>query len=130
MRRRTPLSVIHFSRFFEVQPYLTMTDHFYSPAMLLISEIAWQRLTAAQQGVLADAAVQARDYERNISAEADRMMEAELIKQGMQVSHPDRNSFVQAVAPVYENPSVIKAIGDGDATEGQRLIEAVQEAAR
>ncbi|MFZ0134989.1 MAG: DctP family TRAP transporter solute-binding subunit [Desulfobacterales bacterium] len=128
--QENPLSVIHFSRFFEVQPYLTMTDHFYSPAMLLISEIAWQRLTAGQQEVLTDAAVQARDYERNLSAEADRILEAELVKQGMQVSHPDRDPFVQAVAPVYENPAVIKAIGDGDATEGQRLIEAVQEAAR
>ncbi|MFZ0614651.1 MAG: DctP family TRAP transporter solute-binding subunit [Desulfobacterales bacterium] len=128
--QENPLAVIHFSRLFEVQPYLAMTDHFYTPAMLLISEIAWQRLTSEQQDILVDAAVQARDYERKISAEADQILEAELVREGMQVSHPDRAPFVKAVAPVYENPAVIKAIGGGDAVEGQRLIDAVLEAAR
>jgi hypothetical protein len=37
--QENPLAVIHSSRFFEVQDYLAMTGHFYSPAMLLISEI-------------------------------------------------------------------------------------------
>ena len=36
--QENPLAVIHSSRFFEVQKYLAMTGHFYSPAMLLISE--------------------------------------------------------------------------------------------
>ena len=62
--------------------------------------------------------------------EADQTLEAELKKEGMQVSHPDKAPFVKAVAPVFENPSVVKAIGGGDATEGQRLIDAVQQAAR
>jgi hypothetical protein len=48
----------------------------------------------------------------------------------MQVSHPDKAAFVKAVAAVYENPSVVKAIGGGDPTEGQRLIDAVQQATR
>jgi TRAP-type C4-dicarboxylate transport system substrate-binding protein len=87
-------------------------------------------LTPEQQGILAEAATQARDYERKISMQADQTLEAELTKEGMQVSHPDKAPFVTAVAPVYENPSVIKAIGGGDPAEGQRLIDAVQKAAR
>ncbi|MGA8280268.1 MAG: DctP family TRAP transporter solute-binding subunit, partial [Desulfobacterales bacterium] len=128
--QENPLAVIYSSRFFEVQKYLAMTGHFYSPALLLISEIAWQRLTPEQQGILAEAATQARDYERKISMQADQTLEVELKKEGMQVSHPDKAPFVTAVAPVYENPSVIKAIGGGDPAEGQRLIDAVRKAAR
>jgi TRAP-type C4-dicarboxylate transport system substrate-binding protein len=128
--QENPLAVIYSSRFFEVQKYLAMTGHFYSPALLLISEITWQRLTPEQQDILAEAAIQARDYERKISMEADQTLEAELKKEGMLVSHPDKAPFVKAVAPVYDNPSVVKAIGGGNPTEGQRLIDAVQQAAR
>ena len=127
--QENPLAVIHSSRFFEVQKYLAMTGHFYSPAMLLISEITWKKLTADQQKILSVASKEARDYERKISMEADQTLEAELKKAGMIVTHPDKTLFVDAVSPVYNNPAVIKAIGGGDLTEGKRLIDAVRAAA-
>ena len=127
--QENPLAVIHSSRFFEVQKYLAMTGHFYSPAMLLISEITWKKLTADQQKILLVASNEARDYERKISMEADQTLEAELKKAGMIVTHPDKAPFVDAVSPVYNNPAVIKAIGGGDLTEGKRLINAVRTAA-
>ncbi|MGD8250828.1 MAG: DctP family TRAP transporter solute-binding subunit [Desulfobacterales bacterium] len=126
--QENPLAVIHSSRFFEVQKYLAMTGHFYSPAMLLISEITWKSLSPEHQSIITDAAAQARDFERKISLEADQKLEAELKAAGMTVTHPDKTPFVEAVAGVYENPSVLKAIGGGDAAEGQKLIEAVRNA--
>ena len=127
--QENPLAVIHSSRLFEVQKYLAMTGHFYSPAMLLISEITWKKLTTDQQKILLVASKEARDYERKISMEADQTLEAELKKAGMIVTHPDKAPFVDAVSPVYNNPAVIKAIGGGDLTEGKRLIDAVRAAA-
>lgn len=105
-----------------------MTGHFYSPAMLLISEITWKTLSPEHQNIITDAAAQARDFERKISLEADQKLEAELKAAGMTVTHPDKTPFVEAVAGVYENPSVLKAIGGGDAADGQQLIEAVRNA--
>ena len=128
--QENPLAVIHSSRFFEVQKYLAMTGHFYSPAMLLISEITWKKLTTAQQKILLEASKEARDYERRISMEADQTLEAELKKAGMIVTHPDKTLFVDAVSPVYSNPAVIKAIGGGNLAEGKRLIDAVRAAAK
>lgn len=128
--QENPLAVIHSSRFFEVQKYLAMTGHFYSPAVLLISEMTWQTLTPEQQKIVADAAAQARDYERDLSLKADQELEAACAKEGMIVTHPDKAPFAKAVAPVYSNPSVIKAIGGGDATAGQKLIDAAIEAAK
>jgi tripartite ATP-independent transporter DctP family solute receptor len=127
--QENPLAVIHSSRFFEVQKYLAMTGHFYSPAMLLISEMTWKKLTTAQQKILLEASKEARDYERRISMEADQTLETELKKAGMIVTHPDKAPFVDAVSPVYNNPAVIKAIGGGNLTEGKRLIDAVRAAA-
>lgn len=128
--QENPLAVIHSSRFFEVQKYLAMTGHFYSPAVLLISEITWKTLSPEHQKILTDAAAEARDYERKISMEADQNLEAACKQEGMTVTHPDKAPFVEAVAGVYTNPSVIKAIGGGNAEEGQKLIEAVRAAAK
>jgi TRAP-type transport system periplasmic protein len=122
--QENPLAVIYSSRFFEVQKYLAMTGHFYSPAVLLISEMTWKKLTPEQQKIVTDAAAQAREYERGISLKADQELEAACSKAGMTVTHPDKAPFVKAVSSVYTTPSVIKAIGGGSAEEGQKLIDA------
>lgn len=127
--QENPLAVIHSSRFFEVQDYLAMTGHFYSPAVMLISEITWQSLSPEHQKIVADAAQEAKDYERQLSIQADQELEAACAEEGMVVTHPDKEPFMKAVAPVYNNPSVIKAIGGGDAEEGQKLIDAARAAA-
>jgi len=128
--QENPLAVIHSSRFFEVQKYLAMTGHFYSPAVLLISETTWKSLSPEHQKIVADAASKARDYERGLSLKADQELEAACKKEGMTITHPDKAPFAKAVASVYTNPSVIKAIGGGDAAAGQKLIDAAMAAAK
>jgi tripartite ATP-independent transporter DctP family solute receptor len=128
--QENPLAVIHSSRFFEVQKYLAMTGHFYSPAVLLISEATWKKLSPEHQKIVADAAVQARDYERGLSLKADQELEAACEKEGMIITHPDKAPFAKAVASVYTNPKVIKAIGGGNAEEGQKLIDAALAASK
>ena len=128
--QENPLAVIHSSRFFEVQDHLAMTGHFYSPAMLLISNITWSRLSPEQQKIITEAAVEAKKYERKISKEADENLLAELKKEGMEVTLPNKEPFIKAVAPVYQNQSVIKAIGGGNAEEGQKLIDQVRNATK
>ncbi len=120
--QENPLAVIHSSRLFEVQNYLAMTGHFYSPAVLLISELTWQSLPPEQQQIIAEAAAEARDYERGLSLQADQELEAACAAEGMEVSHPDKKPFAEAVAGVYDNPSVVKAIGGGDLDAGRQLI--------
>jgi TRAP-type C4-dicarboxylate transport system substrate-binding protein len=98
--------------------------------VLLISEMTWKTLTPEQQKIVADAAAEARDYERELSLKADQELEAACKKEGMTVTHPDKAPFAKAVAAVYKNPSVIKAIGGGDAKAGQELIDAALAAAK
>jgi len=128
--QENPLAVIHSSRFFEVQKYLAMTGHFYSPAVLLISEMTWKGLSPEYQKIVADAASKARDYERGLSLKADQELEAACKKEGMIITHPDKAPFAKAVASVYTTQSVLKAIGGGDAAAGQKLIDAAMAAAK
>lgn len=119
--QENPLVNIDASRFYEVQKHLAITGHFYSPAILLVSEMFFKSLSKDQQKILSEAAIEARDYERKLSIEGDKTMEAKLAKEGMHVTHPDKSEFVKAVAPVYAASA--KAIGGGDANKGQALID-------
>jgi tripartite ATP-independent transporter DctP family solute receptor len=128
--QENPLAVIHSSRFFEVQKYLAMTGHFYSPAMLLVSEAFYGSLSDAEKKVVMEAGKKACAYERELSLKADQELEAACKKEGMVITHPDKAPFQKQVAGVYSNPKVLKAIGGGDAKKGETLIKAALEAAK
>ena len=119
--QENPLVNIDASRFYEVQKNLAITGHFYSPAMLLVSERFFQSLPKKDQELLIQAGLDARDYERNLSIEGDKVTEAKLAEKGMVVTHPDKAGFVAAVKPVYA--SAAKGIGGGNAAKGQKLID-------
>ena len=119
--QENPLALIDACRFYEVQKYLAITGHFYSPSMLLVSEIFFQSLTPSQQKALVEAGIAARDYERQLSIDGDKTSEAALAKKGMIVTHPDKSEFMKAVAPVYKASA--KDIGGGNAAKGQALID-------
>ena len=128
--QENPLAIIYSSRFFEVQKYLAMTGHFYSPSMLLVSESFFSTLSDDEKKVLVDAGKKACAYERELSLKADQELEAALKKAGMTITHPDKAAFQAKVAGVYTNPVVLKAIGNGDAKKGEALIKAAMEAAK
>lgn len=119
--QENPLVNIDASRFYEVQKHLAITGHFYSPAMLLVSEIFFQSLPQNHKDIIVEAGMAARDFERNLSIEGDKTTEAKLISEGMTVTHPDKAEFVKAVAPVYK--AAAKDIGGGDVAKGQKLID-------
>ena len=119
--QENPLGNIYTSRFQEVQKYLAMTGHFYSPAMLLVSEIFWKSLNPAQQKALAEAGAEARDYERQLSIDSESDYKKKLLEAGMQITEPDKTEFIKAVKPVYATAA--KGIGGGDANKGQALID-------
>ena len=128
--QENPLAVIHSSRFFEVQKFLAMTGHFYSPAMLLVSESFFAGLSDDEKKVVLDAGKKTCNFERDLSLKADQELEAALEKAGMTITHPDKAPFQKQVAGVYTNPKVIKAIGGGDDKKGEALIKAALEAAK
>jgi len=100
--QENPLPIIWTSHFYEVQKYLAITEHFYAPAPLLISKARWNKLTSIQQDAIQKAAIEARDYERQLVKDmSDKLLE-ELIEKGMIVTYPDKNEFKKATRAVYE----------------------------
>lgn len=84
--QENPFNTILSSKFFEVQKYLSVTNHVYSPWIVLVSRKWWDSLSGDEQKVLADAARASRDFERKDTREEAGRALAELRAKGMAVN--------------------------------------------
>jgi tripartite ATP-independent transporter DctP family solute receptor len=116
--QENPFAVILSNKIFEVQKFLSVTNHVYTANTILVSKIFWDRCSAAEQKLLQEAALEARDYERKLSREAAQKALAELKAKGMQVNEiapAEIERMRQMVKPVYDkftaayDPVVVKA---------------------
>lgn len=95
--QENPLAIIVSSKFYEVQPFVSLTEHVYMPAHLLISESRWQTFPENVKKAIQAAAIEARDYERKIIAEGDAKYTAQLKAAGVKVNEVDKAPFVDVV---------------------------------
>lgn len=95
--QENPLAIIVSSKFYEVQPYVSLTEHVYMPAHLLIAEARWQSFPENVRTAIQAAAIEARDYERKIIAESDAKYIAQLNAAGIKVNSVDKKPFVEMV---------------------------------
>jgi TRAP-type transport system periplasmic protein len=84
--QENPYNTILSSKFFEVQKYLSVTNHVYSPWIMLVSKKYWDGLSKDEQKVLTDAAHASRDFERKDTREEAAKAVAALKEKGMAVN--------------------------------------------
>ena len=101
--QENPIAIIYAYKMSEVQKYLTLSGHFYSPAPLTMSLKKYKDLKPAWQALFREAALKAAAFERNIIRDNEVKQLEELKKQGMEISEVDKALFVKAMAPVYES---------------------------
>ena len=84
--QENPFNTILSSKFYEVQKYMTVTNHVYSPWIVTVSKKWWDQLSKDEQKVLMDAAKTSRDFERkDTRAEAAKAM-GDLKARGMEIN--------------------------------------------
>ncbi len=69
--QENPAAHIYTARFFEVQKYISLTGHTYSAEPVLVSLKAWNKLSQELQEKVLEAAVEARDWQRNLCRELE-----------------------------------------------------------
>lgn len=84
--QENPYNTILSSKFYEVQKYLTVTNHVYSPWIVTVSKKFWDQLSPAEKKVLQDAAVKSRDFERKDTRDEAAKALADLKAKGMQIN--------------------------------------------
>jgi tripartite ATP-independent transporter DctP family solute receptor len=84
--QENPFNTILSSKFYEVQKYMTVTNHVYSPWIVLVSKKWWDQLSKDEQKILSDAAKLSRDFERKDTRAEAASAVADLKAKGMQVN--------------------------------------------
>jgi len=84
--QENPFSVVLTSKFYEVQKYLSVTNHVYTANPVVISKKSWDKLSPEQQKMLREAAIEAGAYQRKLSREASATARKELVAVGMLIN--------------------------------------------
>jgi tripartite ATP-independent transporter DctP family solute receptor len=97
-----PFTQIYSAKFQEVQKYLSLTGHVYTPAYVTVGARKWANLPADVRKVLEDTAREAQAFVYERAAKDDDELLGKLKAAGMQVNAPNKDAFIAASKPVYD----------------------------
>lgn len=100
--QENPIPVIYNNKLYEVQEYLSVTNHIYSGMCFAIAESTWNKLTAEQQEIVAAAAQASGDYDREMNRQQTEDLVANLEAEGMKINYPELAPFSAAAQSVIE----------------------------
>ncbi len=116
--QENPLTNIVGGKLDEVQEYLSMSGHIYSPAYPTVGVAAFEKLDPEIQKVLTETAQEVALWARDQGAAQDGELLEKLKAGGMKVNETDRAAFVEASAPLYEKFA-------SEVENGQAMIDQV-----
>lgn len=99
--QENPFAQIYPSRFQEVQKYLSLTGHVYTPAYLTAGR-SWSRLPEEVRTALTAAAVESQPLVYQIAARLDDELLGKLKESGIQVNEADKPAFIKASDGIYK----------------------------
>ena len=120
--QENPFVTINTSKYYEVQKYLSITRHAYTPFLVLYSKKMFDALSKDEQAALREAATEGQKVQRATIRASDGKALAELKTRGMQVneiSPEEQKRMLEKVKSVYDKNSptigaeTINAVMDG-----------------
>ena len=98
--QENPIPVIYNNNLYEVQEYLSITNHIYSGMCFTIAESSWNKLSADQQQIVSDAAKASADYDRELNEQQTNDLVSALEEKGMKINSPELAPFAAATEKV------------------------------
>ena len=103
--QENPFVTINTSKYYEVQKYLSITRHAYTPFLVLYSKKMFDALSKDEQAALREAAIEGQKVQRETIRSSDSKALAELKTRGMQVNEitpAEQKRMLEKVKSVYE----------------------------
>ncbi len=100
--QENPFTQIYSAKFQEVQKYISLTGHVYTPAYVTAGAKKWATLPADVRKILEDTAKETQAFVYKTAEKAEDELLAKIKAAGVQSNTPDKDSFVTASKPVYE----------------------------
>jgi len=97
-----PFTQIYSAKLQEVQKYLSLSGHVYTPAYLTVGTTHWNGLAADVRKILEETAKETQAYVYQTAAKDDEDLLGKLKQAGMQVNEVDKEAFVAASKSIYE----------------------------
>lgn len=99
--QENPLTNIVGANLYEVQKYLSLSGHVYSPSYLSTGTGTWNKLPDDVKAIVTEIAAEVQDWALAEGEKADNELVAKVEAAGMQVNVADKAAFVAASAPIY-----------------------------
>lgn len=117
-----PINVVWSAKFFEVQKFLSLTHHAYSPLLVVINKAKFDGLSPEFQQALVSSAQEAGNYQRKLVAEDQQKIIDGMKEAGVEViTDLDRKAFSDALGNQVRDMFV------KDVPQGADLLKAVDE---
>jgi len=100
--QENPLTQIYSAKLQEVQKYLSLSGHVYTPSYLIVGSRKWATLPADVRKVLEDTAKETQAFVYETAAREENELLGKLKQAGMQVNDVDKDAFFAASKPIYE----------------------------
>ena len=119
--QENPVSVIWASKLYEVQKYLSMTGHAYSPAVVTISDQFYESLPEDLRKVIVESVAEVRASTRETVEKQDQDLVTQLKEKGMEINEVDVTEFRKLMEPLY------KAFVDENGPEAAEFLKRIRE---
>ena len=100
--QENPIAVIYSAKINEVQKFLSLTQHVYSPAVVIVSQKKWQGIPKEDQDMLLKTAREVAQFQRKLGREAEEKQISELASKGMNITKDvDKEAWQKAMQPAF-----------------------------
>jgi tripartite ATP-independent transporter DctP family solute receptor len=100
--QENPFTQIYSAKFQEVQKFLSLTGHVYTPAYATVGAKKWASLPADVRQTLEQTAKETQAFVYAKAARDDEELLGKIKSAGVQVNTPNKDAFIAASKPVYE----------------------------
>lgn len=100
--QENPYAQIASAKFQEVQEYLSITGHVYTPAYILTSKNQWDSWPDEVKTILSDCAVSNQDFTYEEAARLEEELLQVIRDAGVEVNEADKDAFIEASKPIYD----------------------------
>lgn len=99
--QENPASVILTNNVSQVNKHMAVTEHAYSTVFLIMSPTTWASISEEDKKIFLDVMEECSISERTLSREMDQEAIGELEAQGMTITYPDKQEFIEKASDLY-----------------------------
>jgi tripartite ATP-independent transporter DctP family solute receptor len=100
--QENPLTQIWSQKFQEVQKYLSLTGHVYTPAFVAVGAKRWASLPADMRKIIEDTAKETQAFVYERAKKDDEELVGKFVAAGVKVNQVDKDAFIAASKGIYD----------------------------